>query len=91
LAFISRNPARISSRCNHNHQPVQCSSTCSVLHSSAKESSPSEMPLIAAHYISQLPQQHCNGHSSQVHLTQHSSAVSCTCNLAPPWPLLLLL
>ena len=44
-----------------NHQPVQCSSTCSGLYSSAKESSPSEMHLIAAHHISQHRQQHSNG------------------------------
>ena len=44
-----------------NHQPVQCSSTCSGLYSSAKESTPSEMHLIAAHYISQHRQQHSNG------------------------------
>jgi len=60
LAFISRNP-RISRACNHNYQPVQCSSTCSGLYSSAKESTPSEMHLIAAHYISQHRQQHSNG------------------------------
>ena len=60
LAFISRNP-RISRACNHNYQPVQCSSTSSGLYSSAKESTPSEMHLIAAHYISQHRQQHSNG------------------------------
>ena len=60
LAFISRNP-RISRACNHNYQPVQCSSTSSGLYSSAKESTPSEMHLIAAHYISQHRQQHCIG------------------------------